>query len=89
MAYPSNDAPGDAYRVTADEMRQFYERLDQLEAEKKDISEQIKEVWAEFKGRGYDVKVARIHRKDRKLSADERDERDAILELYKAALGDI
>lgn len=87
MAYPSNS--DNAYNVTADELRQFYERLDQLEAEKKDISEQIKEVWAEFKGRGFDVKVARIHRKDRKLSADDRAERDAILDMYKAALGDI
>lgn len=87
MAYPSNS--DNAYNVTADELRQFYARLDQLEAEKKDISEQIKEVWAEFKGRGFDVKVARIHRKDRKLSADDRAERDAILDMYKAALGDI
>ena len=87
MAYPSNS--DNAYNVTADELRQFYERLDQLEAEKKDISEQIKEVWAEFKGRGFDVKVARIHRKDRKLSADDRAERDVILEMYKTALGDI
>ena len=87
MAYPSNS--DNAYNVTADELKQFYERLDQLEAEKKDISEQIKEVWAEFKGRGFDVKVARIHRKDRKLSADDRAERDAILEMYKTALGDI
>ncbi len=87
MPYPSNS--DNAYHVTADELKQFYERLDQLEAEKKDISEQIKEVWAEFKGRGFDVKVARIHRKDRKLSADDRAERDAILEMYKTALGDI
>ena len=87
MAYPSNS--DNAYNVTADELRQFYERLDQLEAEKKDIADQIKEVWAEFKGRGFDVKVARIHRKDRKLSADDRAERDAILDMYKAALGDI
>ena len=87
MPYPSNS--DNAHHVTADELKQFYERLDQLEAEKKDISEQIKEVWAEFKGRGFDVKVARIHRKDRKLSADDRAERDAILEMYKTALGDI
>jgi uncharacterized protein (UPF0335 family) len=87
LPYPSNS--DNAYNVTADELIQFYERLDQLEAEKKDISEQIKEVWAEFKGRGFDVKVARIHRKDRKLSADDRAERDAKLEMYKAALGDI
>ncbi len=47
---------GAAYNVTADELRQFIERIEHLEAEKKDISEQIKEVYAETKGRGYDTK---------------------------------
>jgi len=47
------------YRVTADELRQFIERFERLEAEKKDIAEQQKEVMAEAKGRGYDTKVMR------------------------------
>ena len=47
----------DPYNVTADELRQFIERYEQLEAEKKDITEQQKEVMAEAKGRGYDTKV--------------------------------
>ena len=47
------------YRVTADELRQFIERIERLDAEKKDISDQQKEVLAEAKGRGYDIKVIR------------------------------
>jgi uncharacterized protein (UPF0335 family) len=49
----------DAYNVTADELRQFIERAEQLEAEKKDIGEQEKELFAEAKGRGYDTKIMR------------------------------
>ena len=55
-----NDAVSDAsYSVTADELRQFIERFEHLEAEKKDISDQQKEVMAEAKGRGYDTRVIR------------------------------
>ena len=77
----------DPYNVTADELRQFIERFEQLEAEKKDITEQQKEVMAEAKGRGYDTKVMRKIIALRKRSADEVAEEDAILELYKNALG--
>ena len=49
----------DPYAVTADELRQFIERFEQLESEKKDVSEQQKELMAEAKGRGYDTKVMR------------------------------
>ena len=49
----------DPYQVTADELRQFVERIEHLEAEKKDIAEQIKEVFAESKGRGFDQKALR------------------------------
>ncbi|MFV0302773.1 MAG: DUF2312 domain-containing protein, partial [Paracoccus sp. (in: a-proteobacteria)] len=76
----------DPYNVTADELRQFIERIEHLEAEKKDIGEQVKEVYAELKGRGYDSKAIRKLVTLRKKSADERQEEDAILELYKQAL---
>ena len=49
----------DAYAVTADELRQFVERIEQLDAEKRDIADQRKEVMAEAKSRGYDTKVIR------------------------------
>lgn len=77
----------DAYSVTAEELRQFIERAEQLEAEKKDLSEQIKEVFAEAKGRGYDTKILRKVIALRKRKPDEVAEEDAVLEVYKAALG--
>ncbi len=79
--------PTDPYNVTADELRQFIERYEQLEAEKKDITEQQKEVMAEAKGRGYDTKVMRKIIALRKRKADDIAEEEAILELYKQALG--
>ncbi|TRW98194.1 DUF2312 domain-containing protein [Paracoccus sp. M683] len=77
----------DPYSVTADELRQFIERIEHLEAEKKDIAEQIKEVYAELKGRGYDSKAIRKLVTLRKKDPQEVQEEDAILELYKTALG--
>ena len=50
---------GSAYRVTADELRQFVERFENLEIEKRGIVDQQKEVMAEAKGRGYDTKILR------------------------------
>ena len=76
-----------SYTVTADELRQFIERAEHLEAEKKDIAEQISEVMAEAKGRGYDTKALRTLLKMRKQNRDQRAEEEAILDLYKSALG--
>jgi len=84
MNAPDTDA---AYNVTADELRQFIERYEHLEAEKKDIVEQQKEVMAEAKGRGYDTKVIRKVIALRKRDKDDLAEEEAVLEMYKAALG--
>ena len=75
------------YSVTADEIRQFIERYEHLEAEKKDITDQQKECMAEAKSRGYDTKVLKKIIALRKRSSDEVAEENAVLELYKAALG--
>ncbi len=75
------------YNVTAEELRQFIERYEHLEAEKKDIVEQQKEVMAEAKGRGYDTKVMRKVIALRKRDADDLAEEESLLEIYKAALG--
>jgi uncharacterized protein (UPF0335 family) len=77
----------DAYSVTADELRQFIERYEQLEAEKKDVTEQQKELMAEAKGRGYDTRVMRKVIALRKRKPDEIAEEEAIMEMYKSALG--
>ncbi|MDB2578945.1 DUF2312 domain-containing protein [Tateyamaria sp.] len=77
----------DSYRVTAGELRQFIERYERLEAEKQDIAEQQKEVKAEAKARGYDVKVMMRIIALRKRDADDIAEEEAILEMYKEAMG--
>ena len=77
----------DPYNVTADELRQFVERFEQLEAEKKDVTEQQKELMAEAKGRGYDTKVLKKVISLRKRKPDDIAEEEAILEVYKQALG--
>ena len=77
----------DSYGVTAEELRQFVERYEHLEAEKKDIADQQKEVMAEAKGRGYDTKILRKVIALRKRDADDIAEEEAVLEMYKQALG--
>jgi uncharacterized protein (UPF0335 family) len=81
------DASHDTYSVTADELRQFIERIEQLEAEKKDLADQQKEVMAEAKGRGYDTKALRKIVALRKMKPDDLAEEEAVLEVYKQALG--
>ncbi len=77
----------DAYAVTADELRQFIERYERLDAEKADIADQQKEVMAEAKGRGYDTSAMRKIIAMRKRDKDDLAEEEAILEMYKSALG--
>jgi uncharacterized protein (UPF0335 family) len=84
MSDTTNDA---SYRVTADELRQFIERMERLEAEKKDLADAQKEVMAEAKGRGYDTKVMRKVIALRKRDANDLAEEEAVLEMYKEALG--
>ncbi|SFG12180.1 Uncharacterized conserved protein, UPF0335 family [Palleronia marisminoris] len=84
----SDTSAADAnYSVTADELRQFVERYERLEAEKKDIADAQKEVMAEAKGRGYDTKVLRKIIALRKRDKDDLAEEEAVLEMYMAALG--
>jgi uncharacterized protein (UPF0335 family) len=73
--------------VAAGELRQFIERVERLEEEKKALQDDIKDVMAELKGRGYDVKAVRAILRLRKQDPDERQEAEAILELYMNALG--
>lgn len=77
----------DEYNIAADELRQFIEQYEQLESEKKDITEQQKEVMAEAKARGYDTKVIKKIIALRARNKDDIAEEEAILDTYKAALG--
>lgn len=84
------EAPGasaEQYRVTASELRAFIERIERLEAEKKDIADQHKEVMAEARGRGYDTGVMRKLVALRKRDPQDISEEEAVLDLYKEALG--
>ena len=82
-----DQAADNSYRVTASELRQFIERFERLELEKKDIADQQKEVMAEAKARGYDTQVMRKVVALRKRDKDDIAEEEAILEMYKEALG--
>ena len=75
------------YRVTANELRQFVERIERLDVEKKDIAEQVKEVKAEAKARGYDTKLLMKVIAERKRSKDDLSEEEAVLQMYREALG--
>ena len=73
--------------VHAPQLRAVVERIERLEEEKKEIAEQIKEVYAEAKGNGFDVKTLRKIIALRKKKPDERTEEEAMLDLYMQALG--
>lgn len=73
--------------VAQDQLRSFVERIERLEEEKKTIAEDIKDVYAEAKGNGFDTKVLRKVMALRKQDANERQEFEAILDLYLQALG--
>jgi uncharacterized protein (UPF0335 family) len=73
--------------VAQDQIRAFIERIERMEEEKQAIADDIKEIYAEAKGNGFDVKVLRQIVRIRKQDAAERMEQEALLELYMAALG--
>ena len=87
MTSPDLKGGDNAQTVAAAELYAFIERRERLEADKAEISEDIKELNAEVKGRGYDMKVFNEMVKLRKMDADERAEREALRDLYGSALG--
>jgi uncharacterized protein (UPF0335 family) len=73
--------------VAQDQIRAFVERIERMEEEKRAIAEDIREIYAEAKGNGFDIKVLRQIVRIRKQDAGERAEQEALLELYMTALG--
>ncbi len=71
------------------QLKSIIERIERLEQEKSEISEQIKEVFAEAKGTGFDVKILRKVVRIRKQDRAKRQEEEAILDLYLSAIGEI
>lgn len=75
------------HRLARDQLKAFIERVERLEEEKKSLADDIRDVYAEAKGVGYDVKALRAIVRLRKQDVDERREHETILETYMAALG--
>lgn len=73
--------------VSDDQLRLFIERIERLEEEKKGIGDDVRDVYSEAKGQGYDAKIMRQIVRLRKMSLQDRQEMEAVLDLYKAALG--
>ena len=76
----------DTVGVAGDRIRSFIERIEQLETELQEVTELKKEVFAEAKGEGFDVKILKEIIKLRKQDQEERDERDTLLDVYMRAL---
>jgi len=74
-------------QVAADQLRTIVERIERLDEEKREVAEQIKEVYAEAKGNGFDTKTLRKIVALRKKDPNERSEEEAMLDLYMSALG--
>ena len=72
--------------IAADRLRSLIERIERLEEEKKAISSDIRDIFAEAKSAGFDVKVMREILKLRKMDAADRDEKELLLETYRKAL---
>ena len=79
--------PDAAHTFAKDQLKAFVERIERLEEEKKTTSDDIRDVYAEAKGNGYDVKALRTIVRLRKQDVDERKEEEAVLETYMHALG--
>ncbi|MEO9336487.1 DUF2312 domain-containing protein [Mesorhizobium sp. SB112] len=73
--------------VAAGQLRAFIERIERLEEEKQSLADDIKDVYAEMKGTGFDTKAVRTIIRLRKKDQAERQEEEAMLDLYKSALG--
>ncbi|PHP66093.1 hypothetical protein CSC94_15960 [Zhengella mangrovi] len=82
-----DDITAESETIAAGQLRSIIERIERLEEEKKTIADDIKEVYAEAKGNGFDTKALRTIVRLRKQDANERQEQEAMLDLYKAALG--
>jgi uncharacterized protein (UPF0335 family) len=73
--------------IAGDRLKSFIERIERLEEEKKALANDIKEVYAEAKGTGFDVKIMRQVIRLRRMDKDDLDEQDALIDVYKRALG--
>jgi uncharacterized protein (UPF0335 family) len=73
--------------IAGDRLKSFIERIERLEEERKTLSNDIKEVYAEAKGTGFDVKIMRQVIRIRRMDKDDLDEQETLLDIYRRALG--
>lgn len=73
--------------IAGDRLRSFIERIERLEEERRGIGADIKEVYAEAKGSGFDVKIMRQLIRMRRMDKDDLDEQETLLDVYRRALG--
>jgi uncharacterized protein (UPF0335 family) len=73
--------------IAADQLRSFVERIERLEEEKRALSADVKEVYAELKSAGFDAKIVRSIVRERQMDRAEIQEREALLDIYRSALG--
>jgi uncharacterized protein (UPF0335 family) len=73
--------------IAGDQLKSFIERIERLEEERRTLSEDIKEVYAEAKGTGFDTKIMRQIIRLRRMDKDDLDEQESLLDVYKRALG--
>lgn len=83
---PSDAKPSDVCGIAADRLRSLIERIERLEEEKAGIASDIRDIYAEAKGAGFDVKIMRAIIKLRKMNSADRDEQDNLIEIYRNAL---
>ncbi len=86
-AFPESPADAATSDSSAARLKSFVERIERLEEEKAGIAADIKEVYAEAKGTGFDVKIVRQIIRLRKMETEDRREQEELLDLYKRALG--
>lgn len=72
--------------IAADRLKSLIERIERLEEEKKGIASDIRDIFAEAKSAGFDVKIMRVVLKLRKMNAEDRDEQEMLTETYRKAL---
>ena len=73
--------------IARDQLRSFVERIERLEEEKRSLGNDIKDVYAEAKGSGFDTKIMRQIVKERRMDKDDLDEQETLLDIYRRALG--
>lgn len=86
--YPDVSGGDNSSAVAGAQLKAFFERIERLAEEKKAIADDIREVFAEAKGNGFDPKVMRIVLRRRAMDRAERDEQDALVDLYSTSVGE-